>query len=52
MIKFWAVVVAQLAERLHPTQEVCSLYPVIIKIYIKLLFTVNCKELLMIKYRT
>ena len=36
--------VAQLAERLLPIPEVCGLNPVIGKIYIEHLFTINCIE--------
>ena len=39
-----AVVVAQLVERLLLTPEVCSSNPVIVKISIEHLFTVNCIE--------
>jgi len=38
----WAVVVAQLVERLLPIPEVCGSDPVIGKNYIEHLFTVNC----------
>ena len=44
-----AVVVAQLVEPLLPIQEVCGLNPVIGKIYIEHLFTVNCIEKTKIK---
>ena len=40
----WAAVVDQLAELLLPTTEVCSLNPVIRKIYIGHLFTTDCIE--------
>ena len=42
--KYRAVVVAQLVERSLPMPEVHSLNPVIGKIYIEHLFTVNCIE--------
>ena len=38
------VVVAQLVEWLLPLPEVCGLNPVIGKIYIEHLFTINCIE--------
>ena len=47
---FGAVVLAaQLVEWLLPLPEVCSLNPVIGKIYIEHLFTVNCIERTKIK---
>ena len=45
----WAVVVAQLVERLPPTLEIRGSNPVIGKTFIKHLFTVNCVEKTKIK---
>ena len=45
----WAAVVAQLAERLLLTPEVCGSNPVIGKIYNEHLFNVNCVEKTKIK---
>ena len=45
----WAVVVAQLVERLIATPEVCGLNPVISEIFIEHLFAVNCIEKTKIK---
>ena len=42
--KDWPVVVAQLVELLLPTREVCSSNPVIDKLFLEHLFTVNCIE--------
>ena len=41
---FWAVVVAQLVEWPLPIPEVRDSKPVIGKIYIEILFTINCNE--------
>ena len=43
-VKRRAVVVAQLVERLLPISDVRRLNPIINKIYIEHLFTVNCIE--------
>ena len=40
----WAVVVDQLVERSLPTQEVRGSNPVIEKLYLYYLFTINCIE--------
>ena len=50
-LETWAVVVAQLVERLPQTPEACSLNPVIGQIYIDHLLTVNCIEKTKIKNR-
>ena len=42
LVRHCVVVVAQLEERSRPTPEVCSSRPVIGRIYIERLFTVNC----------
>ena len=42
--RHWAVVLAQLVERLLPKPEVRSSNPVISKIYIEHLFAVKCIE--------